>query len=116
MSNNLGLTSRRFTIRQLEPETLYEFRIRANNPAGSTENQITIVTKGNQYAMDAYDDYGFEGNRKQSTATAGDMGSNASHDQLVLHQIQLIVPMVIGILLIIVLTTGVTVCVKRSKY
>ena len=66
--------------------------------------------------MDAYDDYGFEGNRKQSTATAGDMGSNASHDQLVLHQIQLIVPMVIGILLIIVLTTGVTVCVKRSKY
>ena len=66
--------------------------------------------------MDEYDNYGLEGNRKQPTVAFGDMGSNASHDQLVLHQIQLIVPVVIGILLIVVITSGVAVCVKRSKY
>jgi hypothetical protein len=37
VSNNLKMTSRRFTIKQLEPETSYELRIRANNEAG-TEN------------------------------------------------------------------------------
>ncbi len=34
VSNNLKTTSRRFTIKQLEPETSYELRIRANNEAG----------------------------------------------------------------------------------
>ena len=114
MSNNLGLTSRRFTIRQLLPETLYEFKIRANNPAGSTENHFKILTKSSKYIEHLYDDYNLdENNRKHSSSAAsGDMGLN---DQLVLHQIQFIVPMVIGILLVVVLTTGVAVCMKRSK-
>jgi hypothetical protein len=34
VSNNLKTSSRRFTIRQLEPETFYELRVRANNEAG----------------------------------------------------------------------------------
>ena len=109
------MTSRRFTIRQLESETLYEFKIRANNPAGSTENQFKIMTKSSQY-VDQYDDYDMDQNqRKHSSVDSGDLGSTASHDQLVLHQIQFIVPMVIGILLVVVLTTGVAVCMKRSK-
>ena len=116
VSNSLGLTSRRFTIRQLEPETFYDFKIRANNPAGSTENQFKIITKSSQH-FDLYDDYDLHQNqRKHSSIASGDLGSTASHDQLVLHQIQFIVPMVIGILLVIVLTTGVAVCMKRSKF
>ena len=115
MSNNIGLTSRRFTIRQLEPETLYEFKIRANNPAGSIENQFKILTRSSKY-VEQYDEYSMDENhRKQSSIASGDMGSTAAHDQLVLHQIQFIVPMVIGILLVVVLTTGVAVCMKRSK-
>ena len=113
VSNNIGLTSRRFTIRQLEPETLYEFMIRANNPAGSTENEFSILTKSSHY-VDNYEELD-KHQRKQSSATSGTIGSTASHDQLVLHQIQFIVPMVIGILLVVVLTTGVAVCMKRSK-
>ena len=113
VSNNLGLTSRRFTIRQLQPETLYEFKIRANNPAGSTENQFKILTRSSQFI----DEYNLDENngKHSSSAASGDMGSNAARDQLVLHQIQFIVPMVIGILLVVVLTTGVAVCMKRSK-
>ena len=115
VSNNLGLTSRRFTIRELQPETFYEFKIRANNPAGSTESQFKILTKSNKY-VDLYYDYDLDQNqRKHSSIASGDLGSTASHDQLVLHQIQFIVPMVIGILLVVVLTTGVAVCMKRSK-
>ena len=109
VSNNLGLTSRRFTIRELQPETFYEFKIRANNPAGSTESQFKILTKSNKY-VDLYYDYDLDQNqRKHSSIASGDLGSTASHDQLVLHQIQFIVPMVIGILLVVVLTTGVAV-------
>ena len=50
-----------------------------------------------------------------SVSSGGDIGSKAAQDQLVLHQIQFIVPMVIGILLVVVLTTGVAVCMKRSE-
>ena len=116
VSNNLGLTSRRFTIRELQPQTLYEFKIRANNQAGSTENQFKVLTRSSEYVeQQQYDDYNFdENNQKQSSSASGDMGSNAAHDQLVLHQIQFIVPMVIGILLVVVVSTGVAVCIKRS--
>ena len=116
VSNNIGLTSRRFTIRQLEAETLYEFKIRANNPAGSTENQFKILTRSKKYA-EQYDEYSDDDNSHlhSSVSSGGDIGSKAAQDQLVLHQIQFIVPMVIGILLVVVLTTGVAVCMKRSK-
>ena len=116
VSNNIGLTSRRFTIRQLDAETLYEFKIRANNPAGSTQNQFKILTRSKKYA-EQYDEYGDNDNSQlhSSVSSGGDIGSKAAQDQLVLHQIQFIVPMVIGILLVVVLTTGVAVCMKRSK-
>ena len=44
VSNDLGLRSRRFTIRQLEPETSYELKIKANNPAGSTDFSHSFET------------------------------------------------------------------------
>ena len=44
MSNDLGLRSRRFTIRQLEPETAYELKIKANSPAGSTDFSYRFET------------------------------------------------------------------------
>ena len=91
---------------------MYQFKIRANNPAGSIENQFKILTKSSQYVEQFEQD---ESQRKQSSIASGNIGSTAAHDQLVLHQIQFIVPMVIGILLVVVLTTGVAVCMKRSK-
>ena len=52
VSNNLKTTSRRFTIKQLEPETSYELRIRANNEAGDLEksafNLTSELTPANQ--------------------------------------------------------------------
>ena len=36
-------------------------------------------------------------------------------DHLVLQQIQMIVPVVLGILLVVVLVAGVAVCLKRSE-
>ena len=44
VSNDLGLRSRRFTIRQLEPETAYELKIKANSPAGSTDFSYRFET------------------------------------------------------------------------
>ena len=37
-------------------------------------------------------------------------------DHLVLQQIQMIVPVVLGILLVVVLVAGVAVCLKRSEF
>ena len=47
VSNNIGLTSRRFTINHLVPDTFYSFKIRANNPSGSIETQFEVFTATN---------------------------------------------------------------------
>ncbi len=44
VSNDLQLTSRRFSIRQLRPDTEYELRVRANSDAGSTQRTYTFET------------------------------------------------------------------------
>ncbi len=44
VSNNLEPRSRRFSIRQLSPETSYELRVRANNAGGSSERTYSFDT------------------------------------------------------------------------
>ncbi len=44
VSNNLGLTSRRFSIRQLRPDAEYQLRVRANSDAGSAEKTYDFET------------------------------------------------------------------------
>ncbi len=44
VSNNLQLTSRRFSIRHLKPDTAYQLRVRANNGAGSAEHVYDFET------------------------------------------------------------------------
>ena len=44
VSNNLGLTSRRFSLRQLRPDTDYELRVRANSEAGSAQQTYAFET------------------------------------------------------------------------
>ena len=105
MSNNLGLTSRRFTINHLVPDTYYSFKIRANNPAGSVETQFEIFTTSNLTLKSRLEESGLEQH----------LGSEGA-DHLVLQQIQMIVPVVIGILVVVVLVAGLAVCVKRSKF
>ncbi len=44
VSNNLELSSRRFSLRQLRPDSDYELRVRANNDAGSTMREYAFET------------------------------------------------------------------------
>ena len=108
MSNNLGLTSRRFTINHLLPDTFYNFKIKANNPAGSVETQFEIFTASN-LTLRPQPDPGAGGLDQLTTSQEG------ASDHLVLQQIQMIVPVVLGILLVVVLVAGVAVCLKRSE-
>ena len=108
MSNNLGLTSRRFTINHLVPDTYYSFKIRANNPSGSVETQFEIFTASNlTLKSQSPEETGLE--------RLGSTGNNGA-DQLVLQQIQMIVPVAIGILIVVILVAGIAVCFKRSEF
>ena len=102
VSNDLGLRSRRFTIRQLDPETAYELKIKANNPAGSTDFAYNFHTVSSKAA---------------SNSEAGtQLGIESTHGNLngTLNQLGFIVPLILGLLLVLVSVAGFAVCLKRK--
>ena len=104
VSNDLGLRSRRFTIRQLDPETAYELKIKANNPAGSTDFAYNFHTVSSKAA----------GNSKAGTqlgieSTQHGNGVNGFNTQL-----GFMIPLILGLLLVLVLVAGFAVCLKRK--
>ena len=111
VSNDLGLRSRRFTIRQLEPETSYELKIKANNPAGSTDFAHSFSTMSSMEA----------GSRAASGTQLGigsNFGSNrgSSGDAADFGQLHFIVPLILALLVVLGAIAGLAVCVKRSKF
>ena len=112
VSNDLGLRSRRFTIRQLEPKTSYELKIKANNPAGSTDfshsfETVSSVEAGSRRRTGTQLGIGANFNSDGSQASAAD----ADFDQL-----HFIVPLILALLLVLVAIAGFAVCIKRSKF
>jgi hypothetical protein len=105
VSNDLGLRSRRFTIRQLEPKMSYELKIKANNPAGSTDFSYNFETVSSLEA---------------STGTQLGIGStyyqNGAGDPSFSTQLQVMLPVVLGLLLVLIAVAGFAVCIKRSSY
>ncbi|XP_059078554.1 cell adhesion molecule Dscam2-like [Tigriopus californicus] len=100
VSNNLQLITRRFSIRQLQPEQNYQIRVRANNAAGSSENLYSFQT------ISPKD----KGERLGS-------GSSLDDSRIKLEdQVVLIVPVVIGALLVIVLIILVVVFIKKRSF
>ncbi len=103
VSNDLGTTARRFSIKQLEPETTYELKVKVNNPAGSTDFEHVFETVSSVEASGTQ--LGIGSNQVQ-----GGVGQDL-HDQ-----VQLMVPVILGLLLVLVVIAGFTVCIKRSKF
>lgn len=109
MSNDLGLRSRRFTIRQLEPETAYELKIKANNPAGSTDFAYKFETVSSLEASTGTQ-LGIG-----STHQGGQNGASRDVVNGSLSQLQVMLPVILGLLLVLVAVAGFAVCVKRSE-
>ena len=112
VSNDLGLRSRRFTIRQLEPETSYELKIKANNPAGSTDFSHSFETVSSFEA-------GSRHGRTGSQLGIGSSNFNSDGSQMDppadFDQLHVIVPLILALLLVLVAIAGFAVCIKRSK-
>ena len=106
VSNDLGLRSRRFTIRQLDPETAYELKIKANNPAGSTDFAYNFHTVSSKAA----------GNSKAGTQLGIESTQHGNHFEANGFNTQLgfMIPLILGLLLVLVLVAGFAVCLKRK--
>ena len=113
VSNDLGLRSRRFTIRQLEPETSYELKIKANNPAGSTDFSHSFETLSSAEAALATG----AGAGNAASGTQLGIGSNFNTPNQTaadFDHLQFIVPLILALLLVLVAIAGFAVCIKRS--
>ena len=99
VSNDLGLRSRRFTIRQLDPETAYELKIKANNPAGSTDFAYNFHTVSSEAA-----------NSKAGTQ----LGIESTNGNSINGSLGFIVPLILGLLVVLVIVAGFAVCIKRK--
>ena len=113
VSNDLGLRSRRFTIRQLEPKTSYELKIKANNPAGSTDVSHSFETVS---SIEAGSRHGRTGTQLGIGANFNSDGSQASAADADFDQLHFIVPLILALLLVLVAIAGFAVCIKRSKF
>ena len=103
VSNDLGLRTRRFTIRQLEPQTSYELKIKANNPAGSTDFADIFRTVSSVEAA-------------ESAGTQLGIGSNFNKAQPPdFDQLTFILPLILALFLVLIAIAGLAVCLKRSK-
>ena len=105
VSNDLGLKSRRFTIRQLDPETGYELKIKANNPAGSTDFSHRFQTMSSMEAAGS--------SRLGAGSLFNDPTSGKTSADF--EQLHVIVPLILATLLVLVAIAGFAVCIKRSK-
>ena len=126
VSNDLGLRSRRFTIRQLEPETAYELKIKANSPAGSTDFSYRFETVSSSEASAGtqlvirLQIFFFTSIQLFFLFFQG-IGSTqfkngAYPDPTDLStQLQLMVPVILGLMLVLIAVAGFAVCIKRSK-
>ena len=108
VSNDLGLRSRRFTIRQLDPETGYELKIKANNPAGSTDFSHRFETVSSVEAA--------AGSSGAQLGIGSHLDAAAGKAQADFDQLHVIVPLVMATLLVLVAIAGFAVCIKRSEF
>ena len=93
----------------MEPETAYELKIKANNPAGSTDFSSSFQTLSSAEAK-----AGLGGRSNGGTQ----LGINFSNNDLVnadFEHLHFIVPLILALLLVLVAIAGFAVCIKRSK-
>ena len=111
MSNNLQMTTRRFSIKQLKPETLYELRVRANNAAGSSEYTYSFETIPSSLRQNGER----LGSGSSLDGAGGGRGGEEGRGDGTDTGAMIIVPVVIGIL-VVVLCVGIgVVYVRKSK-
>ena len=103
------MTTRRFSIKQLKPETFYELRVRANNAAGSSEYTYSFETipsslRHNGERLGSGSGLGGPGG-------SGGLGTGADGEDGTV----ILIPVVIGILVVIVCVGGGVVYVRKSN-
>ncbi|XP_040563720.1 cell adhesion molecule Dscam2 isoform X2 [Lepeophtheirus salmonis] len=114
ISNNLQTTSRRFTVRQLQPNTHYELRVVANNEAGSTSAYYKFKTLSNVEAAAKIaaedDERGINSSKEASSSSSEGRRESWMSSKLIA------IPIFAAAILIVSTSIGIALCIKKRRH